>query len=77
MYRRTRNWIALLGVFVFAWSAATAASAQTRLFNVSYDRTRELYREFNAAFMAYWKQETGATVTIRNRSVAPVRRRAP
>ena len=64
MYRRTRNWIALLGVFVFAWSAATAASAQTRLFNVSYDPTRELYREFNAAFMAYWKQETGATVTI-------------
>ena len=64
MYRRTRNWIALLGVFVFAWSAATAASAQTRLLNVSYDPTRELYREFNAAFIAYWKQKTGAAVTI-------------
>ena len=64
MCRRTRNWIALLGVFAFAWSATTAASAQTRLLNVSYDPTRELYREFNAAFIAYWKQETGATVTI-------------
>ena len=64
MRRQTRNWIALLGVFAFAWAAATAASAQTRLLNVSYDPTRELYREVNAAFIAYWKQKTGTAVTI-------------
>jgi sulfate transport system substrate-binding protein len=41
-----------------------AASAQT-LLNVSYDPTRELYQEFNAAFIKYWKGKTGQTVTIR------------
>src|SRR6267143_1112311 len=32
--------------------------------NVSYDPTRELYREINAAFAAYWERKTGAIVTI-------------
>lgn len=35
------------------------------LLNVSYDPTRELYREFNEAFAAYWKTKTGQTVVIR------------
>lgn len=34
------------------------------LLNVSYDPTRELYQEYNAAFSAYWKLKTGDTVTI-------------
>jgi len=34
------------------------------LLNVSYDPTRELYKEFNEAFAAHWKQETGQEVTI-------------
>ena len=33
--------------------------------NVSYDPTRELYREINAAFAAYWEGKTHAIVTIR------------
>jgi len=33
---------------------ATRAVAQTELLNVSYDPTRELYREINAAFIADW-----------------------
>ena len=41
------------------------ALADTTLLNVSYDPTRELYREFNEAFAAHWKAETGETVTIR------------
>lgn len=41
------------------------AFAQTTILNVSYDPTRELYREFNEAFAAHWKAETGETVTIR------------
>jgi sulfate/thiosulfate-binding protein len=40
------------------------AFADTQLLNVSYDPTRELYKEFNAAFSAYWKEKTGETVTI-------------
>lgn len=34
------------------------------LLNVSYDPTRELYQDFNAAFGKYWKDKTGANVTI-------------
>ena len=34
------------------------------LLNVSYDPTRELYKEFNAAFAKHWKQMAGQTVTI-------------
>jgi len=34
------------------------------LLNVSYDPTRELYQEFNEAFVKYWKEQTGETVVI-------------
>ena len=43
--------------------AATRAGAQ-ELLNVSYDPTRELYQEFNAAFVRYWQGKTRKTVTI-------------
>ena len=46
-----------LGVLGFAF-------ADTTLLNVSYDPTRELYKDFNAAFAAKWKADTGETVTI-------------
>jgi sulfate/thiosulfate-binding protein len=42
----------------------TPALAQTRLLNVSYDPTRELYRDYNNAFAAYWKQRTGLTIAL-------------
>jgi len=48
--------------------AATAGSAfaQTKiLLNVSYDPTRELYQDYNKAFVKYWKEKTGETVAIR------------
>jgi sulfate/thiosulfate-binding protein len=35
------------------------------LLNVSYDPTRELYVEYNAAFSKYWKAKTGQDVTIK------------
>ncbi|HOX26914.1 MAG TPA: sulfate ABC transporter substrate-binding protein [Candidatus Krumholzibacteria bacterium] len=34
------------------------------LLNVSYDPTRELYRDYNEAFAAHWLKETGQTVTL-------------
>ena len=40
------------------------AYADTTLLNVSYDPTRELYKEYNEAFAKHWKAETGETVTI-------------
>ena len=48
--------------------AALGASAQqppVNLLNVSYDPTRELYVEFNAAFAKHWKAKTGQDVTIK------------
>ena len=45
-------------------ACGAALGAQT-LLNVSYDPTRELYQDFNAAFAKYWKGKTGQTVTIR------------
>ena len=44
---------------------SSTASAQTQLLNVSYDPTRELYREINQAFGDDWKARTGETVSIR------------
>src|SRR5712671_3741240 len=35
-----------------------------KLLNVSYDPTRELYQDFNAAFTKSWKEKTGDAVTI-------------
>jgi sulfate/thiosulfate-binding protein len=45
--------------------AALPALAQTTLLNVSYDPTRELYRDINAAFTKDWKAKTGESVSIR------------
>ncbi len=42
----------------------TAAAKDIKLLNVSYDPTRELYQEVNAAFAKSWKEKTGDTVTI-------------
>jgi sulfate transport system substrate-binding protein len=43
----------------------TSAFAQTDLLNVSYDPTREFYREYNRAFAGYWKEKTGVAITLR------------
>ncbi|MFZ1830389.1 MAG: sulfate ABC transporter substrate-binding protein [Candidatus Competibacteraceae bacterium] len=40
------------------------AQADVTLLNVSYDPTRELYQDVNAAFAKHWKTQTGETVTI-------------
>ena len=44
--------------------APSSASAQQTILNVSYDPTRELYQDYNAAFAAYWKAKTGQTVIV-------------
>ena len=42
-----------------------ASAADITLLNVSYDPTRELYQDYNAAFAKYWKAKTGDNVTIK------------
>jgi len=51
--------------FFVVGPCAQPASAQTTLLNVSYDPTRELYRDINALFEADWKRKTGEAITIR------------
>ena len=45
-------------------AAAVSARADTTLLNVSYDVTREFYKEYNQAFTKQWKQTTGESVTV-------------
>jgi sulfate/thiosulfate-binding protein len=66
-YRTRRSLLAGLGVALagaLGGLAPLSASAQT-LLNVSYDPTRELYREINAEFMKDWKAKTGESINIR------------
>jgi len=53
--------IAILAAALFS----TAAAKDIELLNVSYDPTRELYVDYNAAFAKYWKVKTGDTVTVK------------
>ncbi|MBA4108589.1 MAG: sulfate transporter subunit [Leptothrix sp. (in: Bacteria)] len=67
--RRTFNVLALAALTAVAGVASLApAVAQAKditLLNVSYDPTRELYKEYNEAFAKHWKAKTGDTVTVK------------
>jgi sulfate transport system substrate-binding protein len=45
-------------------AGSAGAAARVTLLNVSYDPTRELYTEYNAAFARYWKGKTGQDVRV-------------
>ncbi len=55
--------LALLPVAAALFLPAPAHADKT-LLNVSYDPTRELYQEFNAAFAKYWRGKSGESVTV-------------
>ncbi len=59
-----RTLLAWLLAFVCT-GAAGLAQADVSLLNVSYDPTRELYQDYNAAFAKHWKTKTGETVTVK------------
>ena len=68
---KSKHWLPRLAVMVaFALVTATlfgaslAHAAEVTLLNVSYDPTRELYVDYNAAFARYWKAKTGQDVKI-------------
>lgn len=61
------GWIASLLGLLFVGTlgmAAPASAGDVTLLNVSYDPTRELYQDFNAAFARYWKGKTGQVVRV-------------
>ena len=55
----------LAAIAAFFALPLSPASAQTTLLNVSYDPTRELYQEINAAFVKQWKDKGGGDLAIR------------
>ena len=56
---KTKLSLLLVGALALAPSAWAAS-----LLNVSYDPTRELYKEINPAFIKSWQSQTGETLTI-------------
>jgi sulfate/thiosulfate-binding protein len=52
-------------VLALLLGAPALAVADTTLLNVSYDPTRELYQQYNAAFARYWKGQGGDSVSVR------------
>ncbi|ETA53186.2 sulfate ABC transporter substrate-binding protein [Rhodobacteraceae bacterium PD-2] len=55
--------VAALGL-TFAGTAPAAAQESVEILNVSYDPTREFYREYNELFNAWWTAQGNAPVTI-------------
>jgi len=53
--------VLLVGI---GFTSAGAADNSISLLNVSYDPTRELFKEFNQSFDAHWKEETGQDVAV-------------
>ncbi len=60
-----RKQLAGLAVSVLLSAALSVAHADVTLLNVSYDPTRELYQDFNAAFARQWKATNNEVVSVR------------
>jgi sulfate transport system substrate-binding protein len=52
------------GLLAAAVTLSPAALAADTLLNVSYDVTREFFKDYNAAFAAHWQKKTGRTLTL-------------
>lgn len=57
--------LSLLIATLALFNPISASAKDVTLLNVSYDPTRELYVDFNAAFAKHWKVKTGDTVTVK------------
>jgi len=56
--------LAVFGLATAILGVPRAGATEVTLLNVSYDPTRELYVDYNAAFAKYWKAKTGQDVRI-------------
>lgn len=57
--------IAALALALPLAAISNTSAADITLLNVSYDPTRELYQDFNAAFSKHWLEKTGDKVTVK------------
>jgi sulfate/thiosulfate transport system substrate-binding protein len=70
MFKRPLSLLPALALIVGVLPAFAPAPApaprpgDVTLLNVSYDPTREFYKDYNAAFGKYWKDKTGDNVTV-------------
>lgn len=64
MKSKVTNLIAAIATTTLFGSASLVTAEEYELLNVSYDPTRELYTEFNAAFARHYQAKTGDTVRI-------------
>ncbi|MFO0780120.1 MAG: sulfate ABC transporter substrate-binding protein [Nitrospira sp.] len=64
MKRPWRIFIAL-GALLIAAHPLIGQAEEITLLNVSYDPTRELYQDFNAAFAKYWQKEKSQPVVVK------------
>src|ERR1700761_2234964 len=62
MHRLTRRSTLVVGLATAV--AGRAVAAEGSLLNVSYDPTRELYRDVNRAFIAAWQAKGGDRITV-------------
>jgi sulfate transport system substrate-binding protein len=51
--------------FLLPLSVSILSGCGKDFLNVSYDPTRELYKEYDAAFVKHWREKTGKTITVR------------
>jgi sulfate transport system substrate-binding protein len=58
-----KTFLKILVPLAFALAIVVDAK-DIKLLNVSYDPTRELYQDYNAAFARYWKAKTGDDVVV-------------
>ncbi len=54
----------LAGLVASGLSLSSACGKEVKILNVSYDPTRELYQEVNAAFARQWQTKTGDKLVI-------------
>lgn len=61
--RTSRRWL-LAATLALPLMLPVTTQAATTLLNVSYDVSREFYKDYNAAFAAHWKKTTGEDLTL-------------
>jgi sulfate transport system substrate-binding protein len=61
---RVVSWLGLVSAFLFVISIAAFAET-TSILNLSYDVSRELYKDINPAFVAAWKKSSGADIEVK------------
>jgi len=62
---KNNGWKFVAAIILFAVFASCAAPKSVTLLNMSYDPTRELFKEYNEAFAKNWKGKVGQIVTVR------------